>query len=58
MKTAPIPQNEARRLKVLWQYEVLDTVPEEIFDDLAELAGTVCEAPMPAKGTQRPSRNW
>ena len=37
MNTSPVPANEARRLKVLWQYEVLDTVPEELFDDLTEL---------------------
>ena len=23
--TAPIPKNESKRLKVLWQYELLDT---------------------------------
>ena len=28
MNTPPVPANEARRLKVLWQYEVLDSVPE------------------------------
>src|SRR6266568_1657943 len=31
---APIPPNEKQRLHVLWQYDVLDTVPEEVFDDL------------------------
>src|SRR6185295_1894172 len=38
--------NEAKRLKVLWQYDVLDTVPEEVFDDLTELAARICEAPI------------
>jgi len=28
---APIVKSEAQRLKVLWQYDVLDTVPEEVF---------------------------
>src|ERR1035441_5118574 len=48
MKTmsAPIPPSEKKRLKVLWQYEVLDTVPEEVFDDLTELAAWICEAPI------------
>lgn len=58
MKTAPIPQNEARRLKVLWQYEVLDTVPEEIFDDLSELAGTICDAPISLISLVDESRQW
>jgi hypothetical protein len=44
--TAPIPANEPKRLKVLWQYEVLDTVPEEVFDDLTELAARICGAPI------------
>ena len=44
--SAPIPRNESKRLKVLWQYEVLDTVPEEVFDDLTELAARICEAPI------------
>ena len=34
----PIPANEKKRLRVLWQYDVLDSVPEEVFDDLTELA--------------------
>lgn len=58
MKTAPIPTNEARRLKVLWQYEVLDTVPEQIFDDLAELAGAICEAPISLISLVDESRQW
>ena len=58
MKAAPIPQNEARRLKVLWQYEVLDTVPEEIFDDLSELAGAICEAPISLISLVDESRQW
>jgi len=28
---APVPKNEKKRLKVLWEYGVLDTVPEEGF---------------------------
>ncbi len=40
------PKNETRRLKVLWQYDVLDTVPEEVFDDLTDLAANICEAPI------------
>lgn len=44
--SAPLPKNEPKRLKVLWQYEVLDTVPEEVFDNLTELAAHICEAPI------------
>ena len=58
MKPAPVPQNEARRLKVLWQYEVLDTVPEEVFDDLVEMAGAICEAPIALISLVDESRQW
>ncbi len=55
---APIPQNEAKRLKVLWQYEVLDTVPEEVFDDLTELAAQICEAPIALISLVDEERQW
>ena len=58
MIAPPIPQNEARRLKVLWQYEVLDTVPEEVFDDLTELAARICEAPIALISLVDESRQW
>jgi hypothetical protein len=56
--TAPIPQNETKRLKVLWQYEVLDTVPEEVFDDLTELAARICEAPIALISLVDENRQW
>jgi len=58
MNPATVPPNEARRLKVLWQYEVLDSVPEEVFDDLAELAGAICEAPIALISLVDESRQW
>ncbi len=56
--SAPIPKNEVKRLKVLWQYEVLDTVPEEIFDDLTELAARICEAPIALISLVDEKRQW
>jgi GAF domain-containing protein len=56
--SAPIQQNEARRLKVLWLYEVLDTVPEEVFDNLTELAACICEAPMALISLVDENRQW
>ena len=55
---APILQNEKKRLKVLWQYEVLDTVPEEVFDDLTELAARICEAPIALISLVDEKRQW
>jgi GAF domain-containing protein len=56
--SAPTLQNEKKRLKVLWQYEVLDTVPEELFDDLTELAARICEAPIALISLVDEKRQW
>ena len=56
--SSPILQNEKKRLKVLWQYEVLDTVPEELFDDLTELAARICEAPIALISLVDEKRQW
>jgi GAF domain-containing protein len=56
--SAPIPLTEVKRLKVLWQYDVLDTVPEEVFDDLTELAARICEAPIAMITLVDEKRQW
>jgi GAF domain-containing protein len=54
----PTLENEKKRLKVLWQYEVLDTVPEALFDDLTELAARICEAPIALISLVDEKRQW
>jgi GAF domain-containing protein len=54
----PLPGNEKKRLEVLWQYEVLDSVPEEVFDDLTELAANICEAPVALITLVDENRQW
>lgn len=41
----PRPANEAERLRALADYHILDTTPEDAFDDLAKLAAQIfgCE---------------
>jgi len=39
------PKNEAERLSVLQSYQILDTEPEDLFDDLTKLAASICGAP-------------
>jgi GAF domain-containing protein len=53
-----LPKNEKKRLEVLWQYDVLDTVPEEVFDDLADLAASICEAPVAMITLVDEKRQW
>src|SRR3954470_15641340 len=55
---ASLPTVEKQRLKVLWQYDVLDTVPEEVFDDLTELAARICEAPVALITLVDEDRQW
>jgi GAF domain-containing protein len=54
----PVAENEPKRLKVLWDYQVLDTVPEAIFDDLTELAALICEAPISLISLVDEDRQW
>jgi GAF domain-containing protein len=55
---APVPKNDRKRLEVLWQYDVLDTVPEQVFDDLTELAASICEAPIALLTLVDEKRQW
>jgi two-component system NtrC family sensor kinase len=56
--TAPTPKNEKKRLEVLWQYDVLNTVPERVFDDLTNLAAHICEAPIAMITLVDEKRQW
>lgn len=56
--SAPSPDHEKKRLDVLWQYDVLDTVPEALFDDLTELAAGICEAPIALISLVDEKRQW
>jgi hypothetical protein len=55
---APVPRHEKKRLKVLWEYQVLDSIPEEVFDDLTELAARICEAPIALITLVDEDRQW
>jgi GAF domain-containing protein len=55
---APLPKNEAKRIQILWQYDVLDTLPEKVFDELTELATLICEAPIALISLVDEDRQW
>jgi len=47
MTQSPLPEErESQRLKVLREYHILDTQPEQEFDALVELAASVCGTPI------------
>ena len=56
--SASLPKKEIQRLKVLWQYDILDTVPEEVFDDLTDLAAKICNAPIALISLIDEHRQW
>jgi class 3 adenylate cyclase len=44
--TYPVPDNEKARLDVLDEYDVVGTPPELNFDEIAEMAGQICNCPV------------
>jgi PAS domain S-box-containing protein len=52
------PENESERLAALRSYEILDTLPEESFDDLAKLAAHICGTPFAVLSLVDEARQW
>ena len=55
---APLPPNEAQRLETLRCYGVLDTLPEQAFDDLTMLAAQICQVPIAVVSLVDENRQW
>ena len=55
---AALPRDEAERLSHLHRLEVLDTPREQSFDDLAQLAATLCEVPIAVVSLIDSERQW
>jgi two-component system, cell cycle sensor histidine kinase and response regulator CckA len=58
MKPPPVPPDDAERLKALRGYGVLDTDPEEPYDQATALAALICEAPFSLVTLVDENRQW
>jgi anti-sigma regulatory factor (Ser/Thr protein kinase) len=55
---ATVSHDETARLAALRQYRILDTEPEQAFDDLALLASHICETPVALITLVDADRQW
>jgi two-component system sensor histidine kinase VicK len=53
-----VQHDETERLKCLLQYEILDTLPDPAFDEIARMAASICNAPYAFIGFLDWSRVW
>lgn len=58
MPAAPIPENDTERLATLRRYSILDTLPEQSYEDLTALATYVCETPTALISLVDQERQW
>ena len=58
MTAAALPANEDARLAALRRYNVLDTEPEERFDELTRLASDLCDVPIALVSLVDAERQW
>ncbi|GIM96046.1 GAF domain-containing sensor histidine kinase [Paractinoplanes toevensis] len=55
---APKPDNEIDRLSALYALDILDSAPEQDFDDIVQLASSVCGTPMSLVTLVDTDRQW
>ncbi|RYX85963.1 sensor domain-containing diguanylate cyclase [bacterium] len=55
---APIPANETARIETLHKSGILDSLPEQAYDDITLLASHICETPMSVMSIIDEERQW
>ena len=57
-RAAPLPVNEEQRLQALTRTEILDSLPEQAYDDLVTLASQICGTPIALISLIDRDRQW
>ena len=58
MISAPKPPDEDRRLEALRRYRILDTAPEQAYDDVVAIASAICGTPIALVSLVDEDRQW
>jgi serine phosphatase RsbU (regulator of sigma subunit)/anti-anti-sigma regulatory factor len=58
MRSAPLPDNERERLDTLNGYRIMDTLPEQAYDDITFIAAQICNTPIALVSLVDDGRQW
>lgn len=58
MEESPVTKDEAQRIAKLKGYDVLDTLPEKLYDDISAIASYICDTPVALISLIDKDRQW
>jgi signal transduction histidine kinase len=58
LQPAATPSNEAARIAALENYDVLDSLPEQAYDDITHIASQICDTPIALVSLVDSGRQW